>query len=229
MKSCLSIRDSYRNCNPQPLWKRARLLKGKEIKSVKVILQMDEITAKDLLAEVGDDFRTPERAKKIRAHYRGVDKTGTLYWETNSGTTPGLKHYQRIQLLELKDAIELQKKDRTMTNRDVVNLAVFGDIKVWCSDASFTYYGWKYITWQLDAGLEPETRFPRRRNPRLKQSICKHLYVVLKSLPFHISEITRDLIAQGVLEPLPGYRRPKKYFDPEPEDKSTWAASNLTK
>ena len=101
-----------------------------------------------------------------------------------------------------------------MTNRDVVNLAVFGDLKVYCDDLSFKYYGWQYIAWNLDYGIEPETRPPVKRNPHLDGTVCKHLYSVLDALPFYLSEITRDLVKVGVLKP----RRKGKVVDNESEN-----------
>lgn len=102
-------------------------------------------------------------------------------------------------MCDLKAAINLQKKDKSITDRDVVNLAIFGDLKVYCDDLSFKYYGWQYMAWKLDYGLEPEERPPVKRNPRLEGTVCKHLYAALDVLPFYMSEITRDLRKLGFL------------------------------
>jgi hypothetical protein len=162
---------------------------------------MQEYSLKDLRG----DTQWPQTAWKARNQnlvptFKGVDKLGVVYFQTNSGTHGSSKKWrQKIQLLDLKRAIQLQEKDTTMTNRDVVNLAIFGDIKLNCNCHAFLYYGWQYINWELGSGLVPELRPPTKRNPNLKGTLCKHAYAVLGVLPFHISVIVRDLVRLGVL------------------------------
>lgn len=229
MKSYPSTKRLYRRSGPKEWRARIASLKGREITSVKVPEPVNEMTAKELIKDPSDRFQTVKRSKAIKPEYVGTDKNGTLYFRTNSGTTPGLKHYQKIQLLDLKKAIELQKADSSLTNRDIVYLAVFGDIKVWCSDASFRFYGWQYITWEVGAGIEPEVRFPRQRNPLLSGSVCKHLHAVLKNLPKHIPAITSDLIRIGALEPRKGYRNKGRVREITQEDLKHWESTNITK
>lgn len=229
MKSPNSIGRRYRRSGPKEWRERVKALRGQDIIEVKVPQPKDEMTIKDLLGDPSARFRTKERAAKIKPEYVYTDRTGTIHFRTNSGTKEGLKHYQKIQLVDLKQAIALQKRDPTLTNRDVVYLAVFGDIKVWCSDASFKYYGWQYITWEVGAGIEPEVRFPKQRNPLLSGTLCKHLYAVLKNLPKHIPEITSDLIRAGLLEPRKGYRNRGKVRGIQPDQRPNWQGTNLTK
>lgn len=165
------------------------------------LLPANEAKIKDL--KVDSVFQTKWRAthQDLRPTYKTTDKNGIVYFICNSGTQgPVQKWHQKVQLCDLQAALDLQKKDPSITDRDVVNLAVFGDIRVFCDDLSFKYYGWKYMAWQLDYGMEPEDRPPDKRNPRLHGAVCKHLYAVLSVLPFHLSEITRDLSKAGVFQ-----------------------------
>lgn len=54
---------------------------------------------------------------------------------------------------------------------------------------AYLYWGWQYIDWQLGAGVHPEDRFPKIRNPELKGAICKHLWQVLSVLPVYQTKI----------------------------------------
>jgi len=176
-----------------------------------------EVYSKDILAGIDNHFGVLWRSRLLEPYYKGIDRQGVLYFTTNSGTRDGLNHYQRVQLLDLKDSIELGKSDKRLTNLDLTNLAVFGNIKVYCSCESFRYYGWQYMSWELGYGLEPELRFPSARNPNLYSSVCKHLYLILKTMPMFIASITGDLVRQGLLK-----GRSRRKTEPEPEDKSPW-------
>jgi hypothetical protein len=110
--------------------------------------------------------------------------------------------------MDLKKALDLLDSDPKLRDIDVVNLSVFGNISVWCNDPSFTYYGWKYIASNLGYGLEPETRRPSKRNPRLQGTVCKHLYRVLTTLPMIMPQIVRDLKNRGFISK--DYQRRKK-------------------
>jgi len=203
------------------LRKRAKLLKGRNITSL--LVPLDELRAKDLRK----DQQWPGTQQRIRTQnlsptYKGISKDGTVYFETNSGTYgPSVKWRQRIVLLELRDAIKLQKGDPSMTNRDVVTLSVLGDIKTHCVCPAYIYYGWQYINWELGSGIEPEARFPAKRNPRLVGTGCKHIQAVLQTMPFHISEITRDLVRQGVLSKPVHYKRLKLDVEEPPKPRNT--------
>lgn len=56
------------------------------------------------------------------------------------------------------------------------------DILVYCSCPDFLYRGFAYIAHKLGFGIKRETRPPRKRNPRLKGSVCYHLCAVLEDI-----------------------------------------------
>lgn len=162
-----------------------------------------EFRAREFLAGVTSFLRTRERAQVIYAYYRGVSSRGIIHFRTNSATTPGLYWRQRLELLDLHEAFQLQSRDRRMTNVDVVNLAVSGDIKFHCNCPAFKYYGFQYIATELDSAIVPELRPPTLRNPNLEGTVCKHLYSILQKLPMHITVIARDMVSKGLLTKLP--------------------------
>jgi len=162
-----------------------------------------EFRASEFVAAVSSFLRTRERAAFVYSYYLGVTKRGILRFRVSSGTTPGLYWQQRIELSDLSEAIRQQSRDRTMTNVDVVNLAVFGDVKFHCNCPAFHYYGFQYIATELDSALKREVRPPTIRNPNLEGTVCKHLYQVLRRLPMHITVIARDMVKVGLLKELP--------------------------
>jgi len=165
-----------------------------------------EFNSRQFLSGVTAFLKTRERAKYIYAYYLGVTKRGIVHFRTNSATTPGLYWRQRLELLDLNEAMRLQSRDKLMTNVDVVNLSVFGDIKFHCDCPAFKYYGFQYMATELDYALVPESRPPTIRNPNLEGCVCKHLYQVLQRLPMHITVIARDMVSNGLLNKLPSRR-----------------------
>jgi len=123
------------------------------------------------------------------SYYQGVDRNGVISFKTTSGTIPGKFWNQLIKLEDLDEAIEALEDDDTMNPSDAVNLAVFGDVRVHCDDPSFLYWGWQYISWEMDYGIEREDRFPQIRNPRLKGTLC-------------FGKGTRVLMADGSYKPI---------------------------
>jgi hypothetical protein len=159
--------------------------------------RLTEATINQLKAGIGTRFRTKERAKVLHSFYMGVDKHGDVIFRTTSGTYPGRYWYQKIRFLDLEKAIELMSDEKPLTARQAVNLAIFGDVSVHCNDPSWKYYGWQYIATQLGYAIHPEDRYPVKRNPQCKGTVCKHLYNVLTVLPTHISLIARDMRKRG--------------------------------
>lgn len=165
-----------------------------EIPSNKKLDPIYEMTMKQLMTAVKDtDPQRVAKAKPLKSYYLGLNKYGDLMFKTTSGTTPGHYWYQTVRLVDLPKAIELFSREQKITNRDIVSLAVFGDLKLYCNDLSFRYMGWQYMAWNMGYGIVPEERYPSKRNPKLKGAICKHLYNVLSVLPFHTNVIVKDL------------------------------------
>jgi len=167
--------------------------------------RLDEITFKQLLADSDD---SPPIKTKIEDR---VDGWPTYYEKSyindngnieilfitpsmdregdNSRYKKGIKYEEKIELLETKDILN----DDTLKPNEKIRLLVFGDVALYCSCPAFLYWGPQYILWNIDAGIEPEDRFPDVRNPGLAGTVCKHLYRVLKVLPFVMMTITHDI------------------------------------
>ena len=104
---------------------------------------------------------------------------------------------------------ENESSEKKVNIAYLVNMAIMqGDIRCSCTCPSWIYSGSKYIGTQLGYAYGgKETRFPRIKNPQLKGSVCKHLYVVLKALPFQkfgiASQISSELRRLHLLDKKP--------------------------
>jgi hypothetical protein len=133
-----------------------------------------------------------------------------VWFRTFSSEYPknGLVYQQEIKLVDLAEALQLEGTSL----KDKVRIAMNGDVAVRCTCPSFSFHGFAYILTQLDAGAEgkikyavskgktnevPETRFPKVRNPGLRDVTCKHLALVLELFGGHWNSIVRDLRVQG--------------------------------
>lgn len=156
-----------------------------------------ESTLKDIKSQSMSYPQIAERVRKqkLRVQFLGVDKQGFINFSCTSGTTPGLLHYVKIELLDLPEAVKEQGR---MKDRDIINLALFGDIKVYCSCEAFRYY-FQYISYIKGYGIHKEVRYPKVRNPRLKGSVCKHTLAVLNALPMYISSLVKAYRQRRIL------------------------------
>jgi hypothetical protein len=118
---------------------------------------------------------------------------------------------------------ENESSEKKVNMAYLINMAIMqGDIRCSCTCPSWIYSGAKYIGTQLGYAYGgKETRFPRVKNPQLKGSICKHLFVVLKALPFQkfgiASQVSAELRRLHLLDAKP---------EPEPHEETGEEADN---
>jgi hypothetical protein len=170
----------------------------KLIKESNNLQELEEMTLKDLKQGADKDIIRRAKEQNLGSYYQGITSGGVLEFETKAITTEGKSRWeQEIKLLDLDDAIEATKLDN-MTDRDIVDLAIYGDISVYCDCPSFKWHGYQYIAWQMDYGLRRQTHAPDTRNPERKGTVCKHLYNVFTVMPMHINKIVSDLRDLGI-------------------------------
>jgi len=151
-----------------------------------------EFTTKDLSKEV--DPGTKKRAKVLSSKFQKLNSKNQMVYLTESGTRPGkgIFHRQLIELVDLEAAIAIDDPD--FKPKDRARLALAGDVKVFCTCAAFKYWGFHFITTQLDAVTgKKENRKPKKRNPSLEGIVCKHLANALPTVGFHIPDIAKKL------------------------------------
>lgn len=140
--------------------------------------------------------RVREQALKIA--YKGVDKKGIIHFTCTSGTVKGKFYNISIQLKDLEEAKKLIIDNKPLSNRDIVKLAISGDIAIHCSCPDFKYR-FTYMAWSKGYGLLRETRYPKITNRYLKGTVCKHSIAVLNAFPMYFMSIQSDLTKRGFL------------------------------
>lgn len=158
--------------------------------------KVDEFVLADLKKEIDGKSRphngTSSRAKDLKSFYQKTTKRGYIYFKSTAATTPGRDFWnQKIRLVDWDVVLGLP--DKSLSSRDRAHMAIFGDLAVHCDCPAFLYWGYAFITTQLDmnAGKAKEKRPPNIRNPKREGIGCKHIASVLGVLPFHISEVAR--------------------------------------
>lgn len=169
---------------------------------------LDEATVQELKQRAWKTVAKRVRSQNLRSTLLGITKEGIIKYKTTSGTTPGKFWYQEIYLEDLGDVVDILLNDPAFTARDALLLALKGHIKVHCDDLSFKYYGWQYIGTIDRYALYPNKRFPKKRNPSLTGSCCKHLLSVLSQLPRDWPKIVQQLRKKNII-PKPSKRRSK--------------------
>lgn len=102
----------------------------------------------------------------------------------------------------------------TITGEMIKSIVEVADVKIYDDDPSFLLQGFSYWLTQLDAGIFPENRKPKRWNLVHSDGnsfLPKHLSGLIDQLPFFLnqmaSSLTNLLRQEGI---IPEYTRPNK-------------------
>jgi len=157
---------------------------------------MKEINIKQAKSDI--DSATRGRKRKYTTTFNGLDTRNQMVWGTESASRPGLIHQQIIQFEDLDIALGIEDPD--LKPRDRVRLAMAGDVKVNCTCEEFKFFGYAFITSQLDMNSGPqENRAPNLRNPNLVGIVCRHLALVLDTAPFFQTDVVKALKEKGAI------------------------------
>lgn len=169
----------------------------KAVSNIKDLYKLEQ-TAKELRDNAQSKIKARAKAHKIIVTYLGASKDGDIHFETTSGTISGHFWNQRVRFVELDSAVALAQ-EKAGTQKEIIEMLLKSDVLVYCNDPSFKYYGWQYMSWLQEYGLEKETRYPKIRNRYLEGTVCKHLVVVLQTLPFYATQIVKEYRELGIL------------------------------
>ena len=179
---------------------------------------------KEILSKVDRNFiHHGEYSKELPivnyngAKYKSLEFMGyngkpeyVVNFEVGSATTPGKKY--KVQVLLPGIGQLLRDKSKVMLMRDRVLKAVSDmDILAYCPCPADLYWGYNFIANQRKAMIPKykTTIPPNVRNPRRRGIICKHLDLVLRTLPFNANNIVSD-IKKKELVPEPKKPEPVK-------------------
>lgn len=122
-----------------------------------------------------------EKIKTMKSNYFGVNSNGIVVFSTQSQSNLNRFYFQYIKF---KDIHIL--KERPSASLSELN------IEVYCTDPSFLYKGYQYISYSYQYGIFSASHL-FKSNPSLSGSVCKHLYHVLLLLPYYELQIKKDL------------------------------------
>ena len=161
----------------------------------------------DLCEETNKQIRNkawPSVARRVRGQnlkvtYLGVTKEGKVRFKCTSGTTPGKFWFQEVIFKDLEVGLQILRENPTVTQKSIISLIQSGDLLLHCNDPSYKYY-FQYVATKGGYSIRPERRYPKKRNPQLTGSVCKHLLAVLSVLPLYTNSIVRDFRKVGILD-----------------------------
>ena len=150
-----------------------------------------------------------KKSKKIIVKYAGIDKKNMINFTVTAEDPAANKkagrptsYKTKISLKDLaylvKATIEDSKDGKEgMTEKDLVNMAIQGDVSLSCNCPASKYWGQQYLGTKDDYSLDKNDIAPTKNIPL--QPICKHTLATLTVLPFWYNTIVRDLRTKGVL------------------------------
>ena len=141
---------------------------------MKVFLR--EFTVADVQAAIDGNYLAHDarvahlgRVSTVLPSTIGID---SVFYETQSSTGDNI--YWK-QIFNFKDLIAFTDRRGSAEGAFEAYLKE-GDVELLCTCPAFLYWGYKYITSQLDLNVgPPENRAPTIRNPDQRGVVCKHL------------------------------------------------------
>lgn len=130
-----------------------------------------ELLARDIYSK--SDIRSKTRVMHINRPRFEKCTDNEAYFSVTSQFNPPKEHIVIIQAPSITE-------DTTVN--DLKKIVRKEDIKIACSCEAFLYWGYKYISYKAQAGIDPETRAPNVRNPKQVGMACKHILAVLRML-----------------------------------------------
>ena len=144
---------------------------------------------KDELLTLADD-RRKDRASRISAEVTKFDfKKKIIHFKINGVSG---EYSLELQVPDIKEISKSKKEDVVEKLRMAIEA---GDVKIYCSCPDFTFFGFKYISNELDYSISgkkyKEDRPPKLRNPKEEGSVCKHCLHVLTKIDVYIPSIAQ--------------------------------------
>lgn len=144
------------------------------------------------------------KSKRSVAKYKGLDKDDNILFQisaedpkTNKDAGRPTSYTTKVALKDLSYLID-NSDDEEMTDKEIVEMAIQGDVAVSCGCPAAKYWGQQYNGTLDKYTLDKNDIAPTVRVPT--QVLCKHTILMLTVLPFWYNTIMRDLKTKGVIE-----------------------------
>lgn len=161
-------------------------------------MKLNEYTASEIIANSNRKGRSFSPSAIFFRNFNR--KTNTLFLKVG-------KYTVQIALPDLK----IFSKDQG-TPEARIELAVSGDVKVWCQCADYAYR-FSYVDTQLNFGIYKETRPAKITNPTGAGTCCKHLVAALTDLPTFVPEIADTFKAECIISDIVEGGNPKALLE----------------
>jgi len=142
-------------------------------------LQINQILGLTIKSRIPINTRMHERALRLSPVLSDVDRFGTVFYITVSGTEGNTIWSQQVKAMELRGEIT-KWQEGEKTAQEALWDAFNGEVRVRCDCPGFLYWGWQFVAGKNKAISRPfTTRAPKVRNPKQEGAVCKHIYAVL--------------------------------------------------
>jgi hypothetical protein len=96
-----------------------------------------------------------------------------------------------IRILDFFKLLDTRPNRDEITNKDIEDVLMAAEIKVWDDTPAFQYQGMNYNMTMFDAAIYPETRPPKKWNKyhNENQLLSKHSAGVINSIKFYIPQM----------------------------------------
>jgi hypothetical protein len=171
---------------------------------------LTEASYKDLLSrEKSTDPGVTQRQRvlaKYGVRFVSFDRTDGMFVFSCRSSEYDKNRIVYVQRIQFSKWMEILRDARSAENMAAYAREVMAnaDIQVSCSCPANLYWGYAYIQTNMNPTAkqgQPENRAPNVRNPSRKGSYCKHLGLVMRTLPFHqntLSSILKSMVSQEV-------------------------------
>lgn len=143
-------------------------------------------------ADLDDEFLSADvRVKELAIPQLIKVQGSTAFFETPSATGRGV-YIQKIKFMDLKSYLS----NKHLRPRQAVQYAIHeGDLHLTCNCPAFKFWGFQYIATKGEFAFgRKELRKPKIRNPKLRGSVCKHLYRILLRWASYKRDLTANIL-----------------------------------
>jgi len=145
------------------------------------------------------------KSKKLTVKYLGIDENNFLAFRTtaedpkaNAAAGRPTSYETKVSLKDLAYVLrENMGEDNPLNDKELVQLAMQGDVAVACDCPASMYWGQQYNGTKQDYSIVKNTIEPTRN--KQYQTLCKHVITMLTVMPFWWNSIVRDLRKKGLL------------------------------
>lgn len=167
---------------------------------------MNEKSYKELKQKTkATDPKRIAKSKKLTVKYLGLDENNYITFrvtaedpKANAAAGRPTSYETKVSLKDLSYVIKENMDEKNpLKDKELVQLAMQGDVSVACDCPASKYWGQQYNGTKQDYSIVKNNIEPTRN--RQYQTLCKHVVTMLTVMPFWWTSVVRDLRKKGLL------------------------------